>query len=107
MSRFKSFLRRISQGGVLAVGVAMLLSAGCELAYDDGYDDSAADVQAAEAVPLSADKLLVCHFPPGNSLERYHTISITESALADHLSHGDLIGDCDEVVCDGYFCAGS
>lgn len=83
------------------------MSTGCQLAFDDGYDDGASDVQSQEVVPLKEDKLLVCHFPPGNTMERYHTISITESALPDHLSHGDLIGDCDAVVCDGYFCAGS
>ena len=39
------------------------------------------------------DKVLVCHVPPDNS-ENAHTICIGASAVADHLSHGDYLGEC-------------
>ncbi len=38
-------------------------------------------------------KVDVCHVPPGNP-ERAHTISVSEDALEDHLSHGDTEGAC-------------
>jgi len=47
-------------------------------------------------------KVNVCHIPPDNP-ENFHTIKITEKALAAHLAHGDFAGACDdvcEVLCD-------
>ena len=35
----------------------------------------------------------VCHIPPDNP-DNAHTLSIGESALEDHLAHGDDEGDC-------------
>ena len=40
-------------------------------------------------------KVTVCHIPPDNLLN-LHTITINEKALNDHLSHGDVVGICDE-----------
>jgi hypothetical protein len=39
------------------------------------------------------DKVKVCHVPPGNE-GNAHTIEISESALASHLEHGDVLGAC-------------
>jgi hypothetical protein len=47
-------------------------------------------------------KLDVCHIPPGNP-DNYHSIAISDKALATHLTHSDLVGSCDEVcaqLCD-------
>jgi hypothetical protein len=47
-------------------------------------------------------KIEVCHAPLGN-VDNFHTIKISEKALAAHLAHGDLIGPCNEVcavLCD-------
>ena len=38
-----------------------------------------------------ANKVDVCHVPPGNP-ENWHTITISEKALPAHLAHGDLVG---------------
>ena len=38
-------------------------------------------------------KITICHYPPGNPAN-CHTISISQSALAAHLAHGDTIGPC-------------
>ncbi len=39
------------------------------------------------------DKVLVCHLPPDNPANA-HTICVGASAVADHLSHGDYLGEC-------------
>jgi hypothetical protein len=39
------------------------------------------------------DKVTICHRPPGNP-NAAHTITISRSALEDHLSHGDTLGPC-------------
>jgi hypothetical protein len=40
-----------------------------------------------------ADKMTICHIPPGNRSAR-HTIRIGESAWAAHRAHGDHRGTC-------------
>jgi regulation of enolase protein 1 (concanavalin A-like superfamily) len=39
------------------------------------------------------DKVTICHRPPGNP-DAAHTITISRSALQEHLSHGDTLGPC-------------
>lgn len=51
---------------------------------------------AAQAAP--AQKVKVCHIPPGDPAN-FHTITISENALTAHLAHGDLPGMCAEY-CD-------
>ena len=54
----------------------------------------------AGAAPLP--KVDICHIPPGNP-ENFHTITVSENALAAHLAHGDLGGACNAVcaaLCD-------
>lgn len=41
-----------------------------------------------------ADKVEICHRPPGNP-DNQHTISVGASALSAHLGHGDVEGACD------------
>ena len=38
-------------------------------------------------------KVTICHLPPGNP-NNPQTISVGESAVSDHLRHGDSIGEC-------------
>lgn len=45
---------------------------------------------------LAADKVTICHLPPGNP-ENAQTLSIATSALATHLEHGDHTGECAAV----------
>lgn len=58
----------------------------------------------AEARPA---KVEVCHIPAGDPMA-FHTIRVSERALAAHLRHGDLTGRCAqhcEVLCnDGNAC---
>lgn len=45
-------------------------------------------------------KVLVCHVPPDDP-DNAHTITIAESAIHDHLAHGDVEGMCcEESTCD-------
>jgi hypothetical protein len=53
--------------------------------------------------PGAADKVQVCHFPPGNP-RNYHTITISVSALPDHLAHGDLPGPCEDEAACAHLC---
>jgi hypothetical protein len=47
-------------------------------------------------IPRSlANKVKICHFPPGNPGNR-HTITIDASALSAHRAHGDTLGECDD-----------
>lgn len=52
-------------------------------------------------------KVEVCHIPPGDP-DNYHTIKISEKALAKHLAHFDLVGSCnslcDDLCDDGNAC---
>ena len=53
-------------------------------------------------VAQAGTKVKVCHIPPGNP-ENFHTITISDKALAAHLAHGDLAGSCfanAEALCD-------
>ncbi len=42
-------------------------------------------------------KVAVCHIPPGNP-GNAHTIYISSNAVNPHLAHGDILGDCAEVL---------
>ena len=41
-------------------------------------------------------KVEICHTPP-NGPGKYHTIKVSENALAAHLAHGDFLGTCSET----------
>lgn len=105
-----SFIRRITRGGVLAFGVATLLATGCELALDQEVDE-VRDINDAETgEPLDLDvavaegKVPVCHM---NSEGEFHTIVVSDQSVGTHVRHGDLVGDCDDVLCGGQLCMGS
>ena len=40
------------------------------------------------------NKVTVCHYPPNNPAN-HQVLFVSESAVADHLSHGDVLGTCD------------
>jgi len=40
-----------------------------------------------------ADKVAICHVPPGNP-DAAHTIHVGEAAVKAHLDHGDTRGAC-------------
>jgi hypothetical protein len=42
---------------------------------------------------INNNKVLVCHLPPDNPAN-YQTICVGPTAVPDHLSHGDFLGDC-------------
>jgi hypothetical protein len=41
----------------------------------------------------AADKVTICHRPPGNPANA-NTLSVGSSAVPAHLGHGDSIGGC-------------
>ncbi len=51
-------------------------------------------VYPADVLPQSTGgKVVICHYPPGNSGNR-HTIEVGQAALSAHLAHGDTQGPC-------------
>ncbi len=58
------------------------------------------------ALAAPANKVDICHYPPGN-LGNAQDITISENALAAHLDHGDLLGACavPQVCAVGEVCA--
>ena len=64
---------------------------GEEGATDQDLDNDGEDDDAGEA------RVVLCHIPPGNP-ENPRTIVVAESAVPAHLAHGDIEGDCDEVL---------
>ncbi|HET6361035.1 MAG TPA: carboxypeptidase-like regulatory domain-containing protein [Gemmatimonadota bacterium] len=66
--------------------------AGEEDPEDTGDDPEGEDGEGTEE---EETKVAVCHVPPGN-LENPHTIEVGESAVPDHLAHGDTEGACAE-----------
>ena len=59
---------------------------------------AATSLLAASASAAPAQKVEVCHIPSGNP-DNFHTITISENALAAHLAHGDVTGSCN-AICD-------
>ena len=52
-----------------------------------------AAVAASQPANAGADKVTVCHIPPGNP-ENAHTIVVGPTAVPAHLAHGDTLGEC-------------
>ena len=51
-------------------------------------------VLSPTATHADADKVTICHFPPGNP-ENAQTITVGIAAVPAHLAlHGDSIGEC-------------
>ena len=52
-------------------------------------------VYQLEEIPpvLTAEKVVICHYPPGNSGNR-HTLEVGQAAVSAHLAHGDTLGPC-------------
>jgi hypothetical protein len=48
---------------------------------------------AIAGIASAADKVTICHFPPGNPAN-YQQISIDANGVAAHLAHGDFLGPC-------------
>jgi hypothetical protein len=70
------------------------------LAHGDTEGACEGDEPAGEEDPEGEEsegetKVAVCHVPPGNP-ENPHTIEVGESAVPDHLAHGDTEGACVE-----------
>lgn len=84
-----SFVPRWAQKlvlGVLATGAFLV-----------AYTQLISPTQAAPA-----PKVEICHVPPGDPAN-FHTIKVSENALAAHLAHGDVLGACNDVcaaLCD-------
>ncbi len=49
-----------------------------------------ATLLALPATALAANKVQICHVPPGNPAN-FHTITVSEKALPAHLGHGDMV----------------
>ncbi|HET9334296.1 MAG TPA: hypothetical protein VFQ21_12030, partial [Gemmatimonadota bacterium] len=67
-----------------------------DVSGDDGSEEDPEDDGTDEE-----PKVVMCHVPPGNQ-ENPHTIEVGESAVPDHLAHGDTEGACpEETPSDG------
>jgi len=58
------------------------------------------------AAAQTADKVTVCHIPPGNPANA-HTISVDAAAVPAHLGHGDTLTPCEVCLAPGEVCGGS
>ena len=60
-----------------------------------------------DAAPAqTADKVTVCHIPPGNPANA-HTISVDAAAVPAHLGHGDTLTPCEICLGAGDACGGA
>jgi hypothetical protein len=50
-------------------------------------------VYQLEELPPATGKVVICHYPPGNSGNR-HTIEVGQPAVSAHMAHGDTLGSC-------------
>jgi hypothetical protein len=64
---------------------------------DEPVEDVPGEEEDEEDPDGEEAKVVVCHVPPGNP-ENPHTIEVGESALPDHLAHGDTEGECVEEI---------
>ena len=66
-----------------------------------------ATVYVDSAPARAADKVTLCHFPPGNPAN-FHTITVSPEAAEAHIrNHGDVLGECcalDSICEDGNAC---
>lgn len=50
-------------------------------------------VSQPQTVGAGAEKVTICHIPPGNPANA-HTIVVGAPAVQAHLAHGDSVGEC-------------
>jgi hypothetical protein len=85
MSFGLKFVSIVSIAGVLAwaASAAPLQPSGSAQSQGAGYG-------------YGADKVTICHVPPGNPANA-HTITVGAPAVPAHLAHGDTLGPCAET----------
>lgn len=88
---------------IMAAAAGIAFMTGCIASGDssaDGASAARAAAAAAQAPEDKAEKVTICHMPPGNP-ENMHTLSVGAPAVRAHLDHGDALGACgDDVVID-------
>jgi hypothetical protein len=62
---------------------------------DDDNDDDNNDDDNKDNDNHDQNKVTICHRPPGNP-DNSHTITVGESAVLAHVTHGDTLEECDE-----------
>jgi hypothetical protein len=107
-----SFVLEVAEGEMLFVrGKVDLNPSGklkinLKIFHDQDGDGEADDnftirITGTDAETLgAADKVVVCHAPPGNP-DNEHTIVVGPSAEQAHLNHGDEEGPCEGDLVDG------
>jgi uncharacterized protein (TIGR02145 family) len=73
--------------------VAMLLFGSCQ---KEDYQPMVSDDISSAAATSKQGKLEVCHYDAQTGTS--HTIRINANALAAHLKHGDVLGDCASAI---------
>jgi hypothetical protein len=58
-----------------------------------GKKQSKRGLHRSAAADQYAEKVLICHIPPGNP-GNAHTIFVSSNAVPAHLRHGDTLGPC-------------
>ena len=84
--------RALAVAGAVVILVGAAATAGAVGGVSDvtgNVDDIFAALQITDRTP----KVDVCHIPSDNP-DNPHTISVGESALGEHLAHGDREGAC-------------
>jgi uncharacterized protein (TIGR02145 family) len=73
--------------------LVVLLYSSCQ---KEDYQPLVSDTISSAAAKTKQGKLEVCHYDAQTGTS--HTISINANALAAHLKHGDVLGDCASVI---------
>jgi hypothetical protein len=105
-SRGRSF--RVAFASVLSVGMLVSLASFGGFGYAASAVEKTADsvkrvfvgkkkakrgLHRSAAADQYAEKVLICHIPPGNPANA-HTIFVSSNAVPAHLRHGDTLGVC-------------
>jgi hypothetical protein len=94
-----SFVLEVAEGEMLFVRGKVDLNPSGKLKINlKIFHDQDGDGEADDN--FTADKVVVCHAPPGNP-DNEHTIVVGPSAEQAHLNHGDEEGPCEGDLVDG------
>ncbi len=92
-------VRRIPFLLFLACLVAAMPFAWGQVGLEDVYLEPSVSLSDEARIDALKVQVTLCHIPPGDPANA-QTIVVGQAAVADHLAHGDYLGEC-HAVCEG------